>query len=144
MAKYNPNLAKINRNYTFEELAKVYGVHKNTITHWVKGGLRCLKSQKPFLVMGSDVREYLTSKRTQDRRVCQKDEFYCMKCKAPSQPDESYVVYVPVNSSRGRLTGLCAQCGTIMNKFTTHRRLSEYQSIFDLTVSGDPKHIMDS
>jgi phage terminase Nu1 subunit (DNA packaging protein) len=45
MANYNPNLAKVNRSYTFEELAAVFGVHKNTVSSWVKNGLPCLKER---------------------------------------------------------------------------------------------------
>lgn len=31
MANYNPNLVKIHRNYSIEEAARVYGIHKNTV-----------------------------------------------------------------------------------------------------------------
>jgi len=38
MAKrLNPNLAKIHRNYTVEEVALLFSVHKNTVRSWVKG-----------------------------------------------------------------------------------------------------------
>ena len=56
MANYNPNLVKINRSYTFEELAAVFGVHKNTVSTWVKDGLPCLKTRRPFLILGADAR----------------------------------------------------------------------------------------
>ena len=35
----NPNLAKIHRNYTVEEVADLFSVHKNTVRLWVKNGL---------------------------------------------------------------------------------------------------------
>ena len=35
----NPRLAKIHRNYTVEEIANLFGVHKNSVRNWVKGGL---------------------------------------------------------------------------------------------------------
>jgi transposase len=35
----NPNLAKIHRNYTVEEVANLFSVHKNTVRLWVKDGL---------------------------------------------------------------------------------------------------------
>jgi hypothetical protein len=33
----NPRLAKIHRNYTVEEVANVFGVHRNTVRQWIKG-----------------------------------------------------------------------------------------------------------
>ena len=56
MAKYNPNLVKINRSYTYEELAMVFDVHKNTVAAWVKNGLPCLKDMRPFLILGADAK----------------------------------------------------------------------------------------
>jgi hypothetical protein len=57
--RINPNLVKINRSYTFEELAAVLSVHKNTVASWVKNGLPCLKERRPFLILGSEARAYL-------------------------------------------------------------------------------------
>ena len=48
MANYNHNLIKIHRNYTYEELAEVFNVHKNTVSSWVKNGLPCLKEKRPI------------------------------------------------------------------------------------------------
>jgi phage terminase Nu1 subunit (DNA packaging protein) len=64
MANYNPNLVKIHRNYTFEELAAVFSVDKNTVSTWVKNGLPCLKEKRPFLILGADARFYLQKQRT--------------------------------------------------------------------------------
>ena len=35
----NPRLVKIHRNYTVEEIATLFGIHKNTVRDWVKAGL---------------------------------------------------------------------------------------------------------
>jgi transposase len=42
----NPNLAKIHRNYTLEEVANLFSVHKNTVRLWVKGGLATVNGQQ--------------------------------------------------------------------------------------------------
>lgn len=144
MAKYNPYLAKVNRNYTFEELACVYGVHKNTIAQWVKNGLHCLKEKKPFLIMGTDVRLFLIEKRTARKRKCGANELYCVKCRSPSLPANNFVEYVPINATQGRLTAICCQCESIMNKFGQANQMGEYQAIYDLTVSKELENITDS
>jgi hypothetical protein len=67
----------MHRNYTFEELAGVFGVHKNTIANWVKDGLPCLKERRPFLILGQDAREFLKAQRVDKKRLCKPNEFYC-------------------------------------------------------------------
>ena len=41
MAKRHPNhrQVKIHHNYTVEEIASLFGIHKNTVREWIKAGL---------------------------------------------------------------------------------------------------------
>jgi Homeodomain-like domain len=36
----NPRLVKIHRNYSVEDIARLFGIHKNTVRNWLKQGLR--------------------------------------------------------------------------------------------------------
>ncbi len=132
MANYNPNLVKIHRNYTYEELAEVFGIHKNTVAQWVKDGLPCLKEQRPFLVLGVEAKAFLQARRQSSKRKCKKNEFYCVRCKKPVKPAENFVEYIPMSSTKGRLTALCKCCEGVVNKFVAYTRLDEYEAIFDL------------
>jgi hypothetical protein len=144
MANYNPNKAKINRNYTFEELAGVYSVHKNTIAQWVKKGLPCLKDMRPFLIMGADVRDYLQAQRVGKKQKCKSNELFCMRCKKPTKPAENFVEYLPLSTTKGRLTGFCSRCECVVNKFVGVVSLTMYSTIFDLTKPKGLEHINDS
>lgn len=144
MANYNPNKAKINRNYTFEELAGVYGVHKNTVTQWVKKGLPCLKEMRPFLIMGNDVRDYLQLQRVGKKQRCKPNELFCMRCKTPTQPAENFVEYLPISPTKGRLVGFCSHCDCVVNKFVSFKSLETYSGYFDLSISKELEHINDS
>jgi hypothetical protein len=144
MANYNPNKAKINRNYTYEELAEVYGVHKNTIAQWVIKGLPCLKEMRPFLIMGADVRDYLHARRVSNKQKCKSNELFCMRCKAPTQPAENFVEYLPISSTKGRLLGLCSRCECLINKFVSFGGLAFYFEIFDLAIPKELEQINDS
>lgn len=144
MAKYNPNLVKINRNYTFEELSAVFGIHKNTIASWVKSGLPCLKDQRPFLILGTDAKAYLKTKRTTGKRKCKADEMYCMRCKAPVLLAGNSAEYVPVSRSKGRLTGFCCECECQVNKFVARASVDKYSALFNLSVPTVLEHISDS
>lgn len=137
MANYNPNLVKINRNYTFEELAAVFGIHKNTVSAWVKNGLPCLKDMRPFLILGNDARTYLKAKRVNNKKKCKPEEFYCMRCKSPAKPAEDFVEYVPLTATKGRLTGVCSHCECAINKFVSYTSLEWYSTFFELENRRD-------
>lgn len=144
MANHNPNRVKLNRSYTFEELAVVLGVHKNTVSTWVKNGLPCLKEKRPFLILGAEARTYLQQQRTGRKQHCKPDELFCMRCKTPTRPAENFVAYLPLSDSKGRLTGFCGRCESVVNKFVSFDSLARNSLLFDLSIPKALKHINDS
>ena len=144
MAKYNPNLVKINRSYTYEELAMVFDVHKNTVAAWVKNGLPCLKDMRPFLILGADAKHYLKAQRRKHKQQCQLNELFCMRCKAPTKPFDNFVEYTPLTPTKGRLVGFCCYCDCVVNKFVGIGSLRRYAAIFAMTIPKDLQSISDS
>ena len=144
MANYNPNRVKVNRNYTLEELAAVFGVHKNTVAAWVKNGLPCLKEMRPFLILGAEAKVYLKKQRVSKKQKCKPDEFFCMGCKAPSKLAENFVEYLPISPTKGRLCGFCECCEGVVNKFASYASLERYSLLFDLVIPTGLEHINDS
>jgi len=144
MANYNPNLVKINRNYTFEELAAVFGIHKNTVSSWVKNGLPCLKERRPFLILGVEARFYLKERRGSKKKKCKPDELFCLRCKMPTKPAENFVEYLPLTMAKGRLMGFCGRCECVVNKFVSYNSLEGYSALFDLSKPKALEHINDS
>ena len=69
MRKRRPNyrLVKIHRSYTVEEVARLFGTHKNTVRAWVKAGLPTCDSKRPTLVLGRDLAAYLQARRTKEQ-----------------------------------------------------------------------------
>ena len=144
MTNYNPNLVKINRSYTYEELAAVFGVHKNTVAAWVRNGLPCLKDMRPYLILGASAKLYLQEQRTSNKQKCKQNELYCMCCKKPTTPYGNLVDYLPSSQTKGRLSGLCFACHNVINKFIGYSQLQEYSRIFDITKPMGLEHINDS
>ena len=52
MGKRHPNHrhVKIHRSYTVEEIAGLFGIHKNTVRRWVKAGLPTSDDKRPMLI----------------------------------------------------------------------------------------------
>jgi hypothetical protein len=111
----NPNLVKIHRNYTIEEIAGLYQVHKNTVREWIKQGLHVCDSRKPMLILGRDLREFLHEKRTCNKQKCQPAEIYCVRCRKPQFPADAMADYVADTDKKGRLIALCPDCDGVMN-----------------------------
>lgn len=119
MAKYNPNLVRINRSYSVYEVSNLYGISKATVRRWIALGLPAITDMRPVLILGFDLKEYLKQKRTKDKKRCKPTEMFCCKCRKPKRPALDLVTYLPSTKENGRLIGLCPTCETQMNKFSS-------------------------
>jgi hypothetical protein len=142
MAKrLNPNLAKIHRNYTVEEVAKLFNVHKNTVRLWIKDGLAINDDKRPLLILGVELKQFLQTKNASKKRKCLAHEIYCVRCRVPQLPDGNMVDFEPVNEAMGRLIGLCPSCNSIINKFFNVAQLANIQGQLEITLPKALKHI---
>ncbi len=145
MAKrLNPNLAKIHRNYLVEEIASLFSVHKNTVRSWVKGGLQTNDDKRPMLILGSELRLFLQSKRKVNKRKCKPFELYCLRCRTPQVPAENMVDYEPSNDRLGCLIGICPACNSIINKYSSIAKLELIKDKLEITFTKPLKHINKS
>jgi hypothetical protein len=98
MSKRHPNarIAKIHRNYTVEEVANLFGVHRITVREWVKWGLPTSDDRRPMLILGADLVVFLRARRVEDKRTCQSGKMYCVRCRAPRAPAGDMADYLPV------------------------------------------------
>jgi excisionase family DNA binding protein len=70
----NPRLAKSLHNFTIAEAAELYGVHRNTVRHWLREGLKPLDAHKPVLIHGSALNQFHADRRRSLKRACGPDE----------------------------------------------------------------------
>ena len=135
MALPNPYHVKIHRNYTIEDIANLFQLHKNTVRTWVKQGLPVIDSQRPMLILGGDLREYLQSKRKAKKTTCKLNELYCVSCKSPKLPALNVVEFIATNEQTGRLIGICPTCDSVMNKFVSQSKLLTIQEKLQVTIT---------
>ena len=48
--------AKSLRSYSIDEIARLLGVHRNTVRHWIRNGLPVLDDRRPNLILGSELK----------------------------------------------------------------------------------------
>lgn len=142
--KPNPRLAKVHRNYTVDEIARLYDVHRNTVRAWIKRGLRTVDDRRPLLVLGRDLADFLHRRRTDRKRPCAIGQFYCMRCRTPRFPAGMAVAYLPLTPTQGNLSGHCSTCSARLFRRISLARLPQMQSILQVARPQGEEHIDES
>jgi hypothetical protein len=140
----NPRLAKIHRSYKIDEIADLYGTHKNTVLNWIKQGLATFDNKRPLMILGSDLNAFHAKRRVKNRHPCKPNEIYCMKCKIPKEPPAGMVEYQPVNAKTGNLIGICPACQTLMYKRISNSKIQQLSTLLGFTLQQAHLHIVDS
>lgn len=140
----NPRLAKIHRNYSVEEIATLFGVHRNTVRQWIKQGLPTIDDRRPMLILGRDLEAFLRARRTRNKRTCQPGELYCVRCRAPKVPACDMAEYIALTDTFGNLIAICPDCGLMMNRRVSLPKLAQIQGRMDITLPQALTHISES
>lgn len=140
----NPKLAKIHRTYTVEEAAHLYGVHRNTVRHWIKAGLACCDNARPTLIRGADLGDYLRKTRQAKKRPCKPGQIYCMRCRVPQVPAGGLATYQARTPTLGDLVGNCAVCGSRMFRRTSLATLAQISGPLRVAGPNPQQHIAET
>jgi len=124
---------KIHRSYRIEELARVVGVAKGTVSRWIKDGLSVVDERRPILIRGIVAKAFLKERIAKKKRPSLPGQMYCMKCRVSRWPALNFAELRPWNDSSGSLTAICSTCESIMYRSVSYQ--SYCVSIGDLEVS---------
>lgn len=141
---HNPNLAKIHRSYTVEEVASLYDVFKGTVRAWIKAGLQTLNDKRPMLILGSDLAAFHQARRMKNKQKCKPGEIYCVRCRAPKEPAGDMADYRIVTEKIGNLEAICPDCDKIMNRRVSLAKLVQVRGKIDITLPQALQHIVES
>ena len=143
MKRRHPNygLVKIHRNYTVEEIAKLFDIHKNTVRQWIKEGLETINDKRPMLILGHVLIAFLQARRLKNKQTCKPGELYCVRCRAPRLPAGNMADYIPVTEKFGNLVAICPDCNSLMNRRVSMARIGEFTGKVDISFSEAFRHI---
>ncbi len=146
MRKRHPNyrLVKIHRSYTVEEIANLFGVHKNTVRAWLEAGLPTCDDKRPMLILGHDLAAFLQARRARNKQTCRPGEIYCVRCHAPKFPAGDMADYQPVTAKFGNLTAICPDCNSIMNRRVSMAKLGQVRGKMDITFPQALQRLSES
>ncbi len=140
----NPRLVKIHRSYTVEEIAELFDKHKNTVRNWIKNGLATIDRERPMLILGVDLVEFLEELRTKNKQTCKPGELFCFRCRKPRKAGGNMAEYAPVNEKIGNLKAICPVCETLMNRRVSLAKIETVCGGIDITFPEELQHIVDS
>lgn len=102
--------------YTVPEIAKRLEIRTGTVRSWIRAGLPVIDSDRPKLVHGLALKDWLDARKADRARPCQPGEMYCLRCRTPRPPMPGSLVIVQRNSKTAMMTAHCAECRTRMNR----------------------------
>lgn len=140
----NPRLAKIHRSYTVDEVAGLYGIHKNTVRDWVKRGLPTSDDRRPMLILGKDLAAFLQSKRMANKNPCKPGEIYCVRCRAPRPPAGGMAEYQALTPTSGNLIAICPCCDSMMYRRVNIAKLALISADLEVSLPQALQHIDES
>lgn len=122
------------RSYDIEEVATALGVSQGTIRAWVKQGLPIMKSQRPYLILGENLKAFLRERAKSRRVKLEPSELYCLTCKAARTPYGMLVDFIPQTATSARLMGLCDVCGGTCNRMISRSKIGQFCEIFEVAM----------
>ncbi len=108
------------------------GVSVGTVRGWIRSGLPAMVTQRPFLILGCELREFLDARRSKSKAPLKPDELYCFTCKAARKPLGLMLDAHDQTMKTARLEGLCEVCGGTCNRMISRTQLGYFRSIFDV------------
>jgi hypothetical protein len=133
-------LIRTSHTYTVPEIAKTLDRTVATVRGWIRDGLPILERGHPLLVLGSDLKTWLSDRWASRKRPCVRDEFYCFSCQEPRRAAVGSVEIVPRNEKTVTVMGMCAVCGTPVKRFGSRTGLAELEDTFR-PFKRDMQHI---
>ena len=140
---YNLRLIKTREAYTTAKICELLNVHERTVQEWYKEGLKKLNEQKPFLVMGHELKRFLEKKLKSRKTKLSPDEFYCTKCRKGVKPTNNVSIIVSVNSIGNKgykamtIKGICENCNSKLNRFSHTGKLEDVKQMFNVIEGGE-------
>jgi len=141
--RFNHRRVKIHRSYTVEEIATLFGLHKNTVRHWVKDGLATVDDKRPMLILGPLLVDFLKARRIKNKQKCKPGELYCVRCRAPKKPAGEMADYAPITDKIGNLVAICPDCDAIMNRHVNLAKIEQVRGKIDISFPEALRHIID-
>jgi len=138
----NPRLAKLHRNYSVDEIARLFRLHKNTVRAWLKQGLTTIDDdRRPKLMLGWELSRFLYARRQKGKQACGPGRIYCIACRAPKVPAGKMAECIPTGPRAGNLRGICPDCDRLIYRRINPTKIDAVRGELEITFTRPPSRI---
>ena len=125
--------------YDPHEIAKLFGIHPNTVRHWLKDGLHAIDGRRPILVHGAMLRTFLSERQQARRHKCGLSEFFCFRCRVPRRAWGNVADVATYTEKIAKLTALCCVCETAMHRTIRRADIPKIGALIDLQPTASER-----
>lgn len=111
-------LHKIRKTYSYDvsEIAKLFGVSKQTVHNWIKAGLPTIDGSYPCLVQGEGLYAWHATRKQKNKSPTPLGKFYCFHCRTAQFPADGTLKVTNRNRKFATAKAVCVACGTKVNR----------------------------
>jgi helix-turn-helix protein len=140
----NPRLVKIHRNYSVEDITRLFGIHKNTVRNWLKQGLAAIDDRRPILILGRELSRFLQERRQEAKQTCGPGRIFCIACRTPKSPAGNMADCIPMSPSSGNLCGICPDCHRLIYRRVNFSKIDAVRGELEITFTRPASRIGES
>jgi hypothetical protein len=140
----NPWLVKVHRNYSVDEIARLFGLHKNTVRSWLKQGLAAIDDRQPMLILGRELSRFLHERRQNAKQSCGPGTIYCIACRAPKRPAGKMAECILTGPHAGNLRGICPDCDRLIYRRVNLAKIDAVRGDLEITFTRPSPRIGES
>src|SRR5262245_55500352 len=131
----NPRLVKLHRNYSVEDITRLFGIHKNTVRNWLKQGLAAIDDRRPILILGRELSRFLQERRQEAKQLCGPGRIFCIACRAPKVPAGKMADCTATGPLAGSLCRICPDCGRFIYRRINLPKIDAVRSDLEITFT---------
>lgn len=118
-----------------EDTSRLFKIHKNTVRHWLKQGLRPIDDNRLTLIRGEELRRFLTERRARTKQACGPGRIFCLPCRAPKVPAGNMAECIQTGDTTGTLQGICPDCDRMIYRRVNPLKLGAVRGDLEVTVT---------
>lgn len=105
---------KKSQTYTVPEAAQAVSVSIGTVRRWVRQGLPLIDENRPYLIHGKVMHDWLGAKAKARKVQCGPRQIYCCKCRDARDILPGSAIIIQRNETKASVRALCHVCGNKM------------------------------
>lgn len=132
-------LHKIRKTYSYDvsEIAKLFGVSKQTVHNWIKAGLPTIDGSHPCLVTGEGLYAWHATRKQKNKSPTPLGKFYCFHCRTAQFPADGTLKITNQNRKFATAKAVCEACGTEVNQNLALRDCEAFANVHRQKQAAD-------